>query len=105
MDMGIMVTRLHGVWGTSDIDVYSVGDSRTIVHFDGISWSVIMNSVSEIFYGVWGLSDSNVYAVGSSEAVLHYTCVVPPVPAAEILHSLLMLGLLSIFISFSMNRI
>lgn len=31
---------LRGVWGRSPTDVYAVGDGATVVHYDGVSWSL-----------------------------------------------------------------
>lgn len=78
---------LIAVWSGSSVginglanDVYAVGASGTILHYDGTSWSATGSGVTASnLYAVWGSSsaDSNghandVYAVGASGTIVHY---------------------------------
>ena len=38
---------LRGVWGRGAGDVYAVGDAATVVHFDGVDWSLITENTVE----------------------------------------------------------
>jgi hypothetical protein len=63
---------LSGVWGSSGTDVFAVGDSGVILHYNGSTWSSMASGTSNNLSGVWGSSNSNVFAVGDSGTILHY---------------------------------
>jgi PKD repeat protein len=64
--------NLTSIWGSSSSDVFAVGASGTILHYDGSAWST-MNSGSICWLSdVWGSSSSDVFAVGSWGTLLHY---------------------------------
>ncbi|MCP4352538.1 MAG: hypothetical protein GY795_44330 [Desulfobacterales bacterium] len=68
---------LRSVWGStawrrSSNDVFAVGDSGTILHYNGTDWTEMSCPVSNDLYGVWGTSGYNVFAVGDSGIILHY---------------------------------
>jgi hypothetical protein len=68
-------TSLDEVWGSSDNDVFAVGDLSEILHYDGQSWSEMDHPYTTDvyrFYGVWGSSWDDVFVVGTEGAVLHY---------------------------------
>ncbi|QTA84768.1 hypothetical protein [Desulfonema magnum] len=71
MDSGT-TQYLAGVWGSSGSDVFAVGQSGTILHYDGTSWSSMDSGTSDILYGVWGSSGSDVFAVGYYGEIPHY---------------------------------
>jgi len=56
----------YGVWGSSDSDVFVVGVLPNVLHYDGASWSPMLNwgLPGATLYGVWGTSPSYVIAVG-----------------------------------------
>lgn len=63
------------VWGSSATDVYAVGENNTIVHFDGIKWSLIENELSssiDDLKAVWGFSANDVYVGGEDPILLNY---------------------------------
>ena len=64
--------RLFSVWGTSGKDVFAVGDSGTILHFDGRTWSAVKSGTTRWLYSVWGAGPANVFAVGDHGTILHY---------------------------------
>ena len=63
---------LGGVWGSSSSDVFAVGGSGTVLHYDGSSWSSMSSGSTEWLNGVWGSSGSDVFAVGGEGTILHY---------------------------------
>jgi hypothetical protein len=64
--------NLNAVWGSSCRDVFAVGDSGTILHYNGTTWSTMISGTSADLYGVWGSSATDVYAVGFGGIILHY---------------------------------
>ena len=61
------------VWGSSDTDVWAVGDSGTAVHFDGHAWSLIPTGVTEVLTSVHGTGPDDVWVAGADGDVLHWT--------------------------------
>ncbi len=61
---------MQGVWGSSATDVYVVGDSGTIVQFDGSSWGTVASgATSRNLKSVWGSSTADIWSVGDSRSV------------------------------------
>jgi len=70
-----MVTTadLRGVWGSAADDIFAVGISGRIFHFDGTTWREMTSGTTEHLYGgVWGTSRSDVFAVGADGTILHF---------------------------------
>jgi len=65
-------TDLWAVWGSSTNDVFAVGKSGAILHYNGTAWSPMNSGISKDLWGVWGLSPSDVFAVGDGGTILHY---------------------------------
>ncbi|MFC1591428.1 DUF4372 domain-containing protein [Thermodesulfobacteriota bacterium] len=63
---------LNSVWGTSDSNVYAVGDEGTILHYDGSSWSSVESPTDYDLNAIAGNSASDIYAVGERGIVLHF---------------------------------
>ena len=63
--------RLRSIWGSSSSDVFAVGGSGTILHYDGTAWSEMSSGTTEHLYNVWGSSSSDVFAVGYDGTILH----------------------------------
>ncbi len=61
---------LNGIWGASASELYIVGDYRTILHYDGASWTPQDSGTSAHLYGVWGLGPSEVWTVGLHGTIL-----------------------------------
>ncbi len=55
--------NLNAVWGASANDVYAIGDSGLILHYDGFVWNKINTGITENFYGMIGFSASEIYIV------------------------------------------
>jgi hypothetical protein len=63
---------LWGVWGPAPNDVFVAGDSGTVLHWDGATWSRMNTGTREGLRRVWGTSGSNVYVSGIGGVLLHY---------------------------------
>jgi hypothetical protein len=63
---------VYGIWGSSSSDVFAVGESGTIVHFDGYTWNPMTSGALYLLSDVWGSSGSDVWAVGQFGAIFHY---------------------------------
>lgn len=63
---------LNGVWGTGSTDVFAVGVSGAIDHFDGTGWSGMSSNTTSDLYAVWGSDPMNVYAVGAGGTLLYF---------------------------------
>ncbi len=68
---------LHSSWGTSSINMYSVGDGGTILHFDGTTWTRMASGTTTRLSSIWGTGDDNVWACGYDQTtgkttLLHY---------------------------------
>jgi hypothetical protein len=59
------------VWGTGANDIFAVGDSGAIAHFDGQHWTRQTSPTTTPLQVVWGTGVSDVYAAGGG-ALVHY---------------------------------
>ncbi|WP_437931559.1 hypothetical protein WMF37_20630 [Sorangium sp. So ce291] len=66
------LSDLLSVWGTSNDDIFAVGDDGTIVHHDGQRWQTMESPTSEMLDAVWGSGPDNVFAVGYNGTILRY---------------------------------
>ncbi len=75
--------NLRGIWGSSDQDIFMVGKSDAIPHFNGDAWSAMPggrhNSQTETLYAAWGSESASlvgkandVFAVGDNFTIYHY---------------------------------
>jgi hypothetical protein len=67
--------------GTSDRDVWAVGENGRIVHWDGASFTELTSGTTATLYGVWAASSTDVWSVGGTpgggashpnDVLLHY---------------------------------
>jgi hypothetical protein len=65
-------SSLSDIWGSSEADVFAVGQAGTVLHYDGSSWTVMPTGTNNNLSCVWGSSSTDVYAVGDSGTILHY---------------------------------
>ena len=73
-DAGVTVD-LFGVWGSSPADIWAVGASQALFHFDGGSWAPVplgFCSGSDLT-DVWGTAAQDVWIVGAHSCVVHFT--------------------------------
>ncbi|ACY13011.1 hypothetical protein [Haliangium ochraceum] len=63
-------SALYDVWGSSERDVYAVGENGTVLHYDGDGWTRIETGTEEHLFGVWGADDGTLYAVGDRATIL-----------------------------------
>lgn len=63
---------LSSVWGTAGTDIYAVGNSGTIRHFDGSNWKPLGGGITNDLKGVWGVDSGNVFVVGNAGTILRY---------------------------------
>src|SRR5207249_6269191 len=63
---------LYAIWGTSGTNVFAVGYSGTILHYDGTGWTPQISETTSWLRGVWGAGGSDVFAVGFGGTILHY---------------------------------
>ena len=80
---------LHGVDGTSRVNVWAVGESGTIMHYDGSNWSNYGSSPTiEKLYDVTVNFDGSGWAVGASGTILVLNngdwLVYPPICARDL---------------------
>lgn len=66
------VETLRDVWGSSENDVYAVGDYGTVIHYDGTTWSPVTSGTTLDLFGIWGSSKNNIFAVGREGLILRY---------------------------------
>jgi photosystem II stability/assembly factor-like uncharacterized protein len=63
---------LLSIWGTSDENIFVVGDNSAMLHYNGKSWSPIQSPKDEYLTKVKGLGPDQVYAVGENGTVIKY---------------------------------
>lgn len=62
----------RAVWGSSPYDVWAVGDTGTVLHFDGWSqWKPVAQTNTADLYGVYARSPTEVWAVGPGVVLRH----------------------------------
>ena len=70
---GAPATPMRGVWGSSDGDVYAVGDGGVIYHLTALHppFAVEDGGTTRRLEAVWGSGAGDVYAVGQAGTILH----------------------------------
>ncbi|QRK11393.1 hypothetical protein JQX13_15750 [Archangium violaceum] len=69
------VGTLNAVWGSGPRDVWAVGESGFIVHWDGEQWAQETRVPADFTFtlnDVWGSSAQDVWAVGAAGVILHF---------------------------------
>lgn len=70
------IHALHAIWGSAPNDVWAVGGSGTIIHWNGETWRKVPSPTKLYLYDIWGVSHNDIYAVGFSLTglyeLLHY---------------------------------
>ena len=70
--------NLNGVWGNASNNIYFVGDHGTIMHWDGIHYSLMNSTTTENLNAIWGVPDiktdpdelDNIFVVGDNGMTL-----------------------------------
>lgn len=81
---------IEDVWGSGAQDVFTVGLSGTIQHFDGTRWTVQPTGTTSSLRAVWGSGPADVWAVGNTGTSHHYESsdwTYQRVPTSETLRS------------------
>jgi hypothetical protein len=63
---------LMSIWGSGSSDVWAVGASGTIVHYDGKTWSVSPSGTTKRLSSVAGSAPNDVWAVGEAGTILRF---------------------------------
>jgi hypothetical protein len=66
--IGVMNYPIDGAirccWGPSSTDMFFVGDTGTIFHYDGVNWTKFPKPTTKNLRSVWGTSHNDVWATG-----------------------------------------
>ncbi len=60
-----------GIWGNTGTDVYTVGDSGRVSHYDGSAWTDMESGTTKNLNAAWSVSGTDVFAVGDMGTILH----------------------------------
>jgi len=52
------------MWGTSNDDLYLVGDSGLIMHYDGSAWQRMESGTTINLHNIWGTSANDIWVAG-----------------------------------------
>ncbi|MCP4109960.1 MAG: hypothetical protein GY749_31300 [Desulfobacteraceae bacterium] len=66
---------LRDIWGSSENNVFAVGEEGTVLRYDGNEdnmWTKMASNTSSYLRGIWGSSENNIFAVGHSGTIIHY---------------------------------
>ena len=58
------------MWGSDDSHVWAVGDSGTILQWDGSSWGTQTSGTIEYLTSVWGSDATHLWAVSTNGTIL-----------------------------------
>jgi len=63
---------LEAVWGAASDDVWAVGGSRSIIHWNGQIWEDYGSRLVPSLRAVWGTAKNDVWAVGDAGLMVHW---------------------------------
>jgi hypothetical protein len=63
---------LRAIAGSTDSDIWAVGDFGKILHYDGGTWTVLESEISVTLWGVWVAITGEVFVVGNSGYAARY---------------------------------
>lgn len=66
-DIDRSTAALFKVWGASPDDVWAVGDSGVVLHYDGSAWSQTPSSTTRDLISLWGTGPDDIVAVGGRD--------------------------------------
>ncbi|HNI58843.1 MAG TPA: hypothetical protein PKW11_02755, partial [Pseudomonadota bacterium] len=64
--------NFSSVWGKSKTDIWAVGDSGTVLHYDGVAWSQTSSGVTQKLNAVFGFAANDVWAAGNGGTVIRW---------------------------------
>ncbi|MFT5430721.1 MAG: hypothetical protein ACI9OJ_001397 [Myxococcota bacterium] len=64
VNSGVTAT-INALWGFSDSDVWAVGPSGGLTHYNGGNWSIQAPPANVDLYGIWGSAPDDIWAVGA----------------------------------------
>ncbi len=63
---------LNGLWGSSDTDLWAVGDDATLLHWDGDAWTrTVLPAIGDLT-AIWGRSAQDIWVTSTSASLLHF---------------------------------
>ena len=62
--------NLNGIWGTDANNIWVVGDSGTLLKWNGAAWTAQTSGTVSKLYDVWGSDANNFWAVGLAGTIL-----------------------------------
>lgn len=66
------LTQITHIHGSASDDVWAVGYSGLILHWDGVAWTDRSPTTSQDLYAVWAIGRDDAWAVGDGSMVLHW---------------------------------
>lgn len=65
---------LRGIWGSSESDVWAVGDHGTIRHItpSDSRWQIVESPTTVSLRAIWGTGPNDIWVVGDAGTILHY---------------------------------
>jgi len=60
------------IWASGHDNVFVVGQSGLVSHWDGATWTAETSGTSEDLLAVWGSAPNDVFAAGASGIMIHY---------------------------------
>ncbi|QTA83005.1 CalX-like domain-containing protein [Desulfonema limicola] len=64
--------KLESLWGTSENNVFAVGEQGTVMHYDGKNWSFLNSGTKESLRGIWGYDENNIFTAGDQGTILNF---------------------------------
>lgn len=63
---------IRAVWGSSNSDLWIVGDRGSVLHVLDGAWSASPSPTTNDLKGIWGLDKNRIWAVGSGGTIIKY---------------------------------
>jgi hypothetical protein len=78
--MGGIARNINAIWGAASNDVYAVGDTGLILHYNGSAWAKQPYETgfpqNRDLHGIWGTGPTDIWAVAKHTVLLHNNGVV-----------------------------
>lgn len=76
---------MRAIWGASATNVFAVGDSGTILRWNGSVWTQMISNTTRGLYGIHGRAANDIWVTGGFGTLLHFdgatwTSVASPLP-------------------------